>query len=95
MKEEDYPDGETFKNLMFEKRVEKIVIVYSNNIIIGLVTSKDVERSLNKVIANIDEDGKLFVGAAIGANKDYLDRTKRLVDAGADVLVVDIANGHS
>lgn len=95
MKEEDYPDGETFKNLMFEKKVEKIVIVFPSNKIIGLVTSKDVERSLNKVIANIDEDGKLFVGAAIGANKDYLDRTKRLVDAGADVLVVDIANGHS
>jgi IMP dehydrogenase len=80
---------------MNEKRVEKIPIISENNQILGLVTRKDIERTENKVDANTDEDGKLYVGAAIGANKEYLDRTQKLIDAGVDVLVVDIANGHS
>lgn len=39
--------------------------------------------------------GRLYVGAAVGANKDYIERSQRLVEAGCDVLVVDVANGHS
>lgn len=60
---------------MNEKRVEKIPIISENNLIVGLVTRKDIERTENKIDANIDLDGKLYVGAAIGANKEYLDRT--------------------
>jgi len=60
-----------------------------------LVTWKDLERNENMPLVNKDADGKLFVGGAVGANKEYLERAKKLIDAGADVLVVDIANGHS
>lgn len=46
-------------------------------------------------VANKDQSGRLFVGAAIGANKDYIERAEQLKEAGCDVLVVDVANGHS
>lgn len=46
-------------------------------------------------LANKDHSGRLFVGAAIGANKDYIERAEKLKEAGCDVLVVDVANGHS
>lgn len=46
-------------------------------------------------LANKDQSGRLFVGAAVGANKDYIERSRRLTDAGCDVLVIDVANGHS
>ena len=45
--------------------------------------------------ANKDSSGRLFVGAAVGANKDYIERATQLTKAGCDVLVVDVANGHS
>lgn len=46
-------------------------------------------------LANKDNSGRLYVGAAVGANKDYLDRAEAVIEAGADLLVLDIANGHS
>ena len=45
--------------------------------------------------ANKDESGRLFVGAAVGANKDYIERAESLIKSGCDVLIVDVANGHS
>jgi len=45
--------------------------------------------------SNLDPQGKLYVGAAIGATGDYLERTSALIKAGTDVLVIDIANGHN
>lgn len=80
---------------MFEKRVEKIPIITTENRIIGLVTRKDIERTEHKILANTDPEGKLYVGGAVGANKDYIERAQKLIDANVDVLVVDIANGHS
>lgn len=44
-----------------------------------MVTKKDIERNLSKPIANKDKNGKLYVGAAVGANKDYLERAAKLV----------------
>lgn len=56
---------------------------------------KDIIRyeSLNR--ANKDSKGRLYVGAAVGANKDYLERAEALLKAGCDVLIVDVANGHN
>jgi len=54
-----------------------------------------MEISTKTSQANLDKYGKLQVGAAIGAQDDYLERAKKLIDAGVDVLVVDVANGHS
>lgn len=66
-----------------------------NQDILGLVCLKDCERIEKRPNSNLDEFGRLRVGAAIGAKDDYLLRAEKLIEAGVDVLVVDIANGHS
>ena len=63
--------------------------------IIGLVSLKDLQIFESMKIANKDQSGRLLVGAAVGANKDYIERAEQLKEAGCDVLVVDVANGHS
>ena len=83
------------KEVMISKGVEKLPVVNEKNEILGLITLRDINRIEDCPQANVDSQGKLYVGAAIGANKDYLERSKKLIDAGCDVLVVDIANGHS
>ena len=60
-----------------------------------MVSLKDILEFEERKLANKDQSGRLFVGAAVGANKDYIERSRRLVEAGCDVLVVDVANGHS
>jgi IMP dehydrogenase len=80
------------KKLMSEKRVEKVPIVNSDRCILGLATLKDIDRLTSRPMANLDKNGQLYVGAAVGAND--LSRAKAMVAAGADVLVVDVANGH-
>ena len=70
--------------------------VLDNKTVVGLITLKDLLFYENKTNnANLDKDGNLRVGAAIGVNGDYLERARRLIDAGVDVLVIDIAHGHS
>ncbi len=81
------------RDKMVRKRVEKLPILNPEDDILGLVTFKDLERVHERPSANLDSKGRLFVGAAVGAND--LARAKRLEEAGADVLVVDVANGHS
>ncbi|KAL4493580.1 hypothetical protein ABPG72_004073 [Tetrahymena utriculariae] len=93
--EGQFPEPEFLKQLMHSKRIEKIPIVTPDNKILALVTLKDLYRLDGFPIANRDGEGKLYVGAAIGAKDDYIERAKSLIEAGADVLVVDIANGHS
>lgn len=63
--------------------------------IIGLVSLKDLQIFESMKVANKDHSGRLFVGAAIGANKDYMERAEQLKEAGCNVFVVDVANGHS
>jgi IMP dehydrogenase len=60
-----------------------------------LVSLKDIHEYEKKKIANKDNSGRLYVGGAVGANKDYIERAISLYNAGCDVLVVDVANGHS
>ena len=62
---------------------------------IGLITSRDLLRQRRLPFATRDDLGRLRVGAAIGARGDYLERAAELLRAGADVLVIDIAHGHS
>ncbi len=85
---------EDAKNILDKYRIEKLPLVDSENRIMGLITAKDILNSINRPNASLDKKGKLLVGAAIGV-KDYLERTKALVDAGVDVIVIDIAHGHS
>jgi IMP dehydrogenase len=83
------------ERLMFERRIEKLPLVDESRRICGLVTKKDILLTRQRPYASKDTKGRLLIGAAIGARGDYLDRAAELVRAGVDVLVIDIAHGHS
>jgi IMP dehydrogenase len=83
------------ERLMSERKVKKLPLVRPDGTLLGLVTSRDLVRQRRQPFASRDEGGRLRVGAAIGARGDYLERAAELVRAGADVLVIDIAHGHS
>jgi IMP dehydrogenase len=86
---------EQAKEILHKQRVEKLPVVDEQKRIIGLITSKDILKMDEYPYASKDKKGRLLVGAAVGVKGDYLDRTDALLEAGADVLVVDIAHGHS
>jgi len=88
-------DQDTVKKLMYENRIEKILVVDGEDTLTGLVTMKDIEKSARYPLATKDSRGQLRVGAAIGTGSDTMDRAQALVDAGVDLLVVDSAHGHS
>ena len=88
-------DQETVKKLMYENRIEKILVVDGKDTLTGLVTMKDIEKSARYPLATKDSSGQLRVGAAIGTGSDTMDRAQALVEAGVDLLVVDSAHGHS
>ena len=73
----------------------KLVLIDKHYRIKGLITSKDIGELIRKPLANKDAKGRLRVGAAIGAVGDYLERAAALIEAGADVIVIDIAHAHS
>jgi IMP dehydrogenase len=86
---------EEAERLMFERRIEKLPLVGENGQIRGLITKKDVILSRQRPYSSKDGKGRLLVGAAIGARGDFLERSAELLRAGADVLLIDIAHGHS
>jgi IMP dehydrogenase len=88
-------DVEAAKNIMKINRIQKLPIVNEDSVVTGLICFKDIERIENRPMATLDKDGQLRCGAAIGVKDDYLDRAAALIDAGVDVLVIDIAHGHS
>ena len=83
------------KKLMYENKIEKILVLDDSNRLSGLVTMKDIEKSAEHPDATKDSSGRLKVGAALGTGSDTLDRAKKLYEAGADVFVIDSAHGHS
>ncbi len=87
--------AEEAERLMFESKIEKLPLVDDAGVIRGLVTKKDIRLSRKLPFSTKDGKGRLRVGAAIGARGDYLERAAELLRAGADVLVIDIAHGHS
>lgn len=86
---------EDAERLMFERRIEKLPLIDSSRRIRGLVTKKDIILSRQRPYSSKDGKGRLLVGVAIGARGDYLERAADCVRAGADVVVIDIAHGHS
>jgi IMP dehydrogenase len=86
---------EDAERIMVERKVKKLPLVAEDGTLIGLVTAKDLVRQRRLPFATRDEQGRLRVGAAIGATGDYLERAAELVRAGVDVIVIDIAHGHS
>ena len=83
------------ERIMVERKVKKLPLVDRDGVLIGLVTAKDLVRQRRRPFATRDAQGRLMVGAAIGATGDYLERAAELLKAGVDVLVIDIAHGHS
>ncbi|WP_342265845.1 IMP dehydrogenase [Spiroplasma endosymbiont of Villa modesta] len=86
---------EQAKQVMLKNKIEKLPIVGSNNKLIGLITTKDIDKAIDYPNACKDDQGRLRVGAAVGVGEDTLARVEALVKAKVDVLVVDSAHGHS
>ena len=83
------------RKIFAEHKIEKLPLVDVEDRIIGLITSDDIKKIIEYPLANRDENGQLIVGAAVGVHGDYIERAQELVKAGVDVLVIDIAHGHS
>ena len=83
------------QDILRSNKIEKLPIVDENGILRGLITIKDIEKSVKYPNSARDSGGRLLCGAAIGVTKDLLDRAGALIDAKADVLVLDSAHGHS
>ena len=83
------------ERLMVERKIKKLPLVNERGELIGLITSRDLVRQRRLPFATRDDQGRLRVGAAIGAQGDYLERAAELIKAAVDVLVIDIAHGHS
>lgn len=86
-------DLQTAREIMHQHRIEKLPIVDENQVLKGLITIKDIQKRIAYPNANKDEFGRLRVGGAIGVGQ--MDRARALCEAGADVLVLDSAHGHS
>ena len=92
------PEGTTLqeaREILRRHKIEKLPIVDSEYRLKGLITIKDIDKAQVYPNSARDEKGRLMVGAAIGVTADVLDRVAALVEAGADVLCLDSAHGHS
>jgi IMP dehydrogenase len=88
-------DMERAKELLHQHRIEKLLVVDDAGDLRGLITIKDIEKTERFPTASKDALGRLLCGAAVGTGPERLERAQALVDAGADVIVVDTAHGHS
>ncbi|PID39660.1 MAG: IMP dehydrogenase, partial [Proteobacteria bacterium] len=86
---------EDSKKLLHEHRIEKLLVVDKNGRLTGMITIKDIEKIKKYPNACKDAMGRLRVGAAIGVGEDMMSRAQALIDAGADVIVIDTSHGHS
>ena len=86
---------EDAKAVLHRERIEKLPIVDGTGAIRGLITGKDIRDVDRYPDASKDKKGRPLVGAAVGVKGDFMERTESLLAAGADVIVVDIAHGHS
>jgi len=86
---------EEAEQILGKHRIEKLPVVDDQGVLRGLITVKDIFKRRQYPDANKDQHGRLRVAAAVGAGKDSRPRAEALLSAGADVLVVDSAHGHS
>jgi IMP dehydrogenase len=92
------PVGTTLEEaeaILHQHRVEKLLVVDDNFVLKGLITVKDIQKKVKYPSAAKDSQGRLRVGAAIGAGSDFLERAEELVRNSVDLLAVDTAHGHS
>ena len=83
------------RSILHAHRVEKLLVVDQDYMLKGLITVKDIQKMITYPAASKDALGRLRVGAAVGVARDTLERADALVAAGADVLTIDTAHGHS
>lgn len=83
------------KKIMHKHRIEKLPIVDKKGKLKGLITWTDIDKREKRPNACKDKLGRLRVGAAVGVSFDREERTQALLDAGADIIVIDTAHGHS
>lgn len=86
---------EQAQEILRTHKIEKLPLVDENGYLKGLITIKDIEKAIQYPNSARDESGRLLCGAAIGVTADVLERAGRLIEAQADVLVLDSAHGHS
>jgi IMP dehydrogenase len=86
---------EDAKVLLHKNRIEKLLVIDDRHELKGLITIKDIEKTLQHPNAAKDAQGRLLVGAAVGVGADRDERVAALLKAGADVICVDTAHGHS
>lgn len=83
------------KAILMRHKIEKLPLVDDNGFLKGLITIKDIEKTVQYPNSARDSQGRLLCGAAIGATGDVLERAAALYEAGVDVLTLDSAHGHS
>jgi IMP dehydrogenase len=83
------------ETIMRKHKIKKLPLVDPDGRLAGLITAKDLIKQRQLPFATRDSHGRLRVGAAIGAKGDFLERAQELLRAGADVIVIDVAHGHS
>ncbi len=88
-------DLDEAKELLHQHRIEKLLVVDDRFELKGLITVKDIEKNTQFPNASKDDRGRLRVGAAVGVGPDWEERVEALVSAGADLIAVDTAHGHS
>ena len=92
------PVGTTLKQaqeILRRHKIEKLPLLDENGVLMGLITIKDIEKATKYPNSAKDSNGRLLCGAAIGVTADVTERAGALLEAGADVLVLDSAHGHS
>ena len=88
-------DQEAVRKLLHKHRIEKVLVVDEQFNLVGMMTVKDIKKAQDYPNACKDEQGQLRVGAAVGTGAETPERVDALVEAGADVIIVDTAHGHS
>jgi len=86
---------EKAREILHRHRIEKLPVVDRKGNLVGLITIKDIEKTMKYPNASKDSHGRLRVGAAVGVGKEAERRAARLREAGVDVIVIDTAHGHS
>ena len=81
--------------ILQNKKIEKLPVVNTDNILVGLITFRDITKLTQKPQANKDKFGRLRVAAALGVTPDAVERAAALVEAGVDAVVIDTAHGHT
>ncbi len=86
---------EEARSILYQNRIEKLPLVDNEDLLVGLITSQDIEKRQMYHSACKDDQGRLRVGAAIGTGDEALERAEALIKAGTDMLFIDAATGHT